>query len=413
MTNLKADADRVLRDLYALRKIGEYKTGVHRPTLSPEDMQTRHWLEGELAALGHEATIDGVANVFGRARGAGPFVLAGSHLETQNHAGWLDGALGVVYALEAARIVAQDPSLGGVDVIAFADEEGHFTGSFLGSQSFTGGMDDAALRAAEDRSGRGTLSDLLAEAGLAGRPRLSLDKDRYAAFLEAHIEQGDWLEATGLTVGVVTSIVGIWQYKITFEGVQNHAGTTRMAIRKDAGKALMRLWHRIEETFPDIAAERSVWTIGRVTLEPGDPSIIPGGAEMRFQFRDADPEVLARMHAQLETLVAEANAAGPCPATLEVLGQGVPAVMAPHVQDALDQAAEAIVPGKHARMPSGAGHAAQVMARHLPSGLMFIPSIGGISHHWSENSHDDDIARGAEVYVDAVLRLLAGARTAG
>ena len=403
-----ADPDRVLKDLYELREIGRYKTGVHRPTLSPEDMQAREWLAEKLRETGHETTIDGIANVFGRAAGAGPHVLAGSHIESQNHAGWLDGALGVIYALEAARAVAEDPALAGkgVDVIAFADEEGHFSGSFLGSQSFVGNVDEATINAAKDRSGRGALRDLLAEAGLAGKPRLTLEPERYRAFFEAHIEQGDWLESQGLSVGIVTSIVAIWQYRITVEGVQNHAGTTRMAIRKDAGKSLMQLWNRIEETFPDIAAERSVWTIGRVTLEPGGPSIIPGRAEMLFQFRDADQAVLDRMHAHLTGLVREANDRGPCPVKLEALGQSVPAVMDPAVQGALESAAERIAAGRYARMPSGAGHDAQVIAPHVPSGMLFVPSIGGISHHWTEDTSDDDIKLGAQVYVDAVSTIL-------
>ncbi len=404
----EANIDRVLKDLYALREIGRYRSGVHRPTLSPEDMQAREWLAGALRATGHEATIDGIANVLGRAPGDGPHLLAGSHIESQNHAGWLDGALGVVYALETARAVAEDPALAGrgVDVIAFADEEGHFSGSFLGSKSFTGGLDEAAIDASSDRSGRGTLRDCLAAAGLAGRPRVTMQPGRYRAFLEAHIEQGDRLESEGLAVGIVTSIVAIWQYRITLTGTQNHAGTTRMAARRDAGVALMRLWHRIEETFSSVAGPHSVWTAGRVTLDPGGPSIIPGGAEMLFQFRDADPATLDAMHAHLDRLVREADAAGPCAARLEVLGQSRPARMDPGVQQALEDAAEAIAPGRHVRMPSGAGHDAQFLAPHLPTGMLFVPSIGGISHHWTENTSDEDIALGARVYVEAAVRLL-------
>ena len=405
----EARPDRVLRDLYSLREMGRYRTGVHRPTLSPEDVQSRNWLADSLRAIGHEATIDGIANVFGRAPGQGPHLLCGSHIESQSHAGWLDGALGGVYALEAARAIAEDSGLAGrgVDVMAFADEEGHF-GSFLGSRSFADGLDEAAIDTAEDRSGRGRLRDCLAAAGLDGRPRLRLEPGRYRAFLEAHIEQGDRLESEGLSIGIVTSIVAIWQYRITVEGQQNHAGTTRMAARRDAGTALMRLWQRIEETFPPVAGPHSVWTVGRVTLEPGAPSIIPGRAEMLIQFRDADPATLDRMHAHLERLVREADSAGPCTARLEVLGQRSPALMDPEVQRALEDAAERIAPDRHVRMPSGAGHDAQFLAPHLPTGMLFVPSIGGISHHWSENTSDDDIALGARVYVDAAARLLAG-----
>lgn len=404
-----ANGERVLRDLYALREIGRYETGVHRPTLSPQDLEARRWLVSELQAIGHDARIDGIANVVGRAPGEGPNILAGSHIESQNHAGWLDGALGVVYALEAARAVAADPELSGlgagVDVIAFADEEGHF-GSFYGSYSYAGTLTEATIDASRDRTDGRPLRQALADAGLADAPKLRLNPARHRAFLEAHIEQGDRLISSDMKVGVVTSVVAIWQYRITFDGAQNHAGTTRMAARRDAGVALMKLWSAIEAAFPDVAGPDSVWTTGRVTLAPGGPSIIPGRAEMLFQLRDADPEILQRMRATLQRLVAEADAAGPCPVALETLGESTPAVMHESVQSALDAASERFAPGRHRRMPSGAGHDAQVMAPLLPSGMMFVPSIGGISHHWTENTSDEDIALGAQVYVDAVDRLL-------
>lgn len=403
----KANPERALKNLYELREIGAYKTGVHRPTLSREDMEARQWLVDQLRAVGHDTTIDGIANVVGKAPGTGPHVLGGSHLESQNHAGWLDGALGVVYALEAARAVAEAPDVqGGVDVIAFADEEGHFSGSFLGSKSFTGALTEQDIDASVDRSGRGTLRHCLAEAGLAGKPRLQMDPHRYAAFFEAHIEQGDRLETAGQSIGIVTSIVAIWQYSITFDGQQNHAGTTTMASRRDAGRALMALWQRIEDNFPTIAGPFSVWTVGRVTLEPGAPSIIPGRAEMIFQFRDAEMETLERMHTCIEQLVADANAAGPCSARLKILGQLKPALMASAPQSALIEAAKTLTPDDYAVMPSGAAHDAQIIAPHIPSAMMFVPSINGISHHWSENTSDEHIKRGADVYVDAVSRML-------
>jgi len=405
-----ANPDRALADLHELREIGRYKTGVHRPTLSPDDMESREWLAAKLRAIGHDVTIDGIANVFGRAPGAGRNVLSGSHIESQNQAGWLDGALGVIYALEAARAVAEDPGMAGrgVDVIAFADEEGHFAGGFPGSQSFVGELTEATIDGLEDRSGRGSLRDCLDAAGLAGRPRLTMEPGRYSAFFEAHIEQGNRLETEGFRIGVVTSIVAIWQYRITFEGAQNHAGTTTMKTRRDAGKALMALWQRIERDFPALVGPNSVWTVGRVTLEPGGPSIIPGRAEMMFQFRDADREILDRLHARLVEMVAEIDAEGPCSARLEAQSLSQPAIMAPEPHRALIDAAIDIAPDQFLIMPSGAGHDAQVIAPHIPTAMMFVPSIGGISHHWSEDTADDDIKLGARVFVEAISRALGG-----
>lgn len=405
------NAERLLADLYELRKIGAFKTGVHRPTLSEDDMISRRWLCDKLEAFGHASEIDGIANVIGRAPGNGPFVLAGSHIESQNESGWLDGALGVIYALEAARAVHESGAFPnqGVDVVAFSDEEGHF-GNFFGSYSFLGELSDEIIDNARDRT-RGTpLREALAAAGLAGRPRTLIENARYCGFLEAHIEQGDWLEANDLTVGIVTSIVAIWQYRIVFDGTQNHAGTTRMAIRRDAGVALTELCHRIKETFPDVAGERSVWTTGRITLEPGAPSIIPGHAEMLFQFRDAEVETLQRMEAHLESLIKESNSASPCTARLEVISRATPAKMDTDVQAAIETAAAEILPGKYTHMPSGAGHDAQNLARHMPTGMLFVPSIGGISHHWSENTSDEDIVAGGRVFAAAAGELLKAAQ---
>ena len=323
--DLIIDPTRLLADLNTLRGFGSDRTGVHRPTYSPVDMESRHWFAARLREAGLAAEIDGIGNVIGRDPGDGPRLLVGSHTETQPHAGWLDGALGVIYALEVARASREQGLPGAIDVAAWADEEGHF-GSFLGSRSFIGDLSEAEIDAGRNRYDGTPLRDALAGAGLAGLPRAGLEPGRYRGYLEAHIEQGDELEAKGLRIGVVTSIVGIWQYRIAFEGVQNHAGTTRMAIRRDAGVALVRLAGAIDRRFPAVAGPRSVWTTGRITLDPGAPSIIPGAAEMLFQFRDADPEVLARLEVELQALVAEANA-GPCRVTLHTLGRSIPKLM--------------------------------------------------------------------------------------
>ena len=404
-----ANADRVVANLRQLAELGKYKTGVHRPSLTPQHVQSLQWLKGELEALGHKTVIDGIGNVFGFSQAKGRKLLSGSHLESQNHAGWLDGPLGVVYALEAARAIEADPAFAdcGVDVGAWCDEEGHF-GFFMGSRSACGELSEADVDQAADKTDGRKMRDALAAAGLAGKERVVVDPKQYVGYLEAHIEQGDWLESTKQKIGVVTSIVGIRQFRVTFEGVQNHAGTTRMAIRKDAGVALARFAVAINDRLPAVAGPRSVWTAGRILLDPGQLSIIPGGGEMMLQMRDADDAVLDRMQKTLTDLVAEFNDKGPCRVQAEMIRRSIPAVMAEPFQAALDAAAEARAPGKHERIPSGAGHDAQVFAKHMPSGMMFVPSIGGISHHWSENTSDEDIGLGAQVFVDAVARLLKG-----
>jgi beta-ureidopropionase / N-carbamoyl-L-amino-acid hydrolase len=401
------DGSRVLADLNALRGIGAYKTGVHKPTFSEPHMRSLEWLAQRLPEAGLAATVDGIGNVLGTSSKSGPKLLAGSHLESQNFAGWLDGPLGVVFALEAARVINPDPNApGAVEVAAWCDEEGHF-GSFLGSRSYVGGVTEADIDAASDRTTGRTMRDALRELGLAGRPRAQAERGRHIGYLEAHIEQGRTLEGGGLNIGVVTSIVGIWQYRIIFGGEQNHAGTTQMSIRRDAGLALAKFCVAIDECFPGLCGPRTVWTTGRITLDPGAPSIIPGRAEMLFQIRDDDVSVIERLEDRLRSMAAEVSAQGRCGVEMECLRTGAPAMMDAAFQQAIEGAGIAFAGGRSVHMPSGAAHDAQVLATIMPAGMLFVPSIGGISHHWSENTADADIVTGAQVFVEACRRLLA------
>jgi N-carbamoyl-L-amino-acid hydrolase len=396
----RIDADRFLRDLNELRRIGAYRTGVHRPTYSPQDMESRHWLVERLKECGLEASIDGIGNVYGRHKGPGPHLLVGSHIESQNQAGWLDGALGVMAGVALAR--AGLP----VDVAAFADEEGHFEGGFLGSRSIIGELAEDEIDRSRSRNDGQPLRDALAAAGLAGLPRMQLEPGRHKGFFEMHIEQGTQLESAGLRAGVVTGIVAIWQWLIRFEGMQDHAGGTTMAERRDAGLSAVRLLAAIDAEFPRVCGPRSTWTTGRIALEPGAPSIIPGSAEVLFQFRDVSVPVLERMEATLRALVAESNRREKCPGTLIQKSRATPAICDPAMMAALDAAAEAEAPGAWTRMPSGAGHDAQYIARRMPVAMLFTPSIGGISHHWAEDTKEEDLALCCQVLADAAERYL-------
>src|SRR5476651_994085 len=196
------DGARVLADLNALRGIGAYKTGVHKPTFSEPHMRSLEWLAERLPEAGLTAEIDGIGNVLGTSTKSGPKLLAGSHLESQNFAGWLDGPLGVVYALEAARVINPDPNIkGAVEVAAWCDEEGHF-GHFLGSRSYVGGVTDDDIDAARDRNSARTMREALREVGLAGRARARAEPGRHIGYIEAHIEQGSTLESGDLRIGV-------------------------------------------------------------------------------------------------------------------------------------------------------------------------------------------------------------------
>jgi N-carbamoyl-L-amino-acid hydrolase len=394
------DGTRLLRDLYAVREIGKYKTGVHRPTFSPQDVEARHWLAARLADAGLDTSIDGIGNVYGRDPTPGRKLLMGSHLETQNHAGWLDGVMGVVYGLEVARTLGR-----GIDVASWADEEGHF-GAFLGSRSFCGLVTEQEIDVCSNRETGISLRDALRQAGFSGRPRQKMDTARYRGYLEAHIEQGADLEDHHLRLGIVTAIVGSRRFRIHFEGQQNHAGTTRMAVRKDAGVALVKFVAGIEARFPLIAEPRTVWTTGDIKLDPGAASIVPGGAELVFQFRDTDAGILDALDSTMTDLLEEA-AKGPCKVSVSYRSSTAPSAMDNGFQLALQEAAQRHAPGLHQPMPSGAGHDAQIISQMLPSAMLFVPSIGGISHHYTENTRDEDLVLGCQVFCDAAASILA------
>ena len=413
----RIDPDRLLSDLRHLRSIGAQGSGVVRPAFSPKDMEARRWLKSRYEEAGLEATIDGVGNVLGRSRQRGKALLIGSHSDTQPTGGWLDGARGVVYALEVARALGADGETRAlaVDTVSFQDEESRFIGC-LGSRSLTGTLPAEIERDAVDNGGV-KLADALREAGLAAAPRLRLEAGRYAGFVEAHIEQGPDLEDTGRKIGVVSGIVGLRGIRFTFRGQQNHAGTTMMARRKDAATALYELAHRINQEFPKVAGPRTVWTMGRLRVEPNATSIVPGYADLDLQFRDASEAPLEAFEKVVARLVAEMNARDN--------GSGVrveatpartpisPTRMDPGLQEHIARAAERLVPGKWQRMSSGAFHDAGFMSAALPSAMLFIPSIGGISHDFAEDSRDEDIVLGCQVLADASASILteANART--
>jgi len=398
--------DRLLEDLRTLRTFGATGTGVVRPTFSTVDMEARQWLCNRMADAGLEATIDGAANVFGRSPNPGPTIVVGSHSDTQPTGGWLDGALGVVYGIEVARTLLEDPATAhlAVDAVAWSDEEGTYS-SCIGSKAFCGVLTDDDLSAtnAEGESVRSALQRVQ----LTNVPHVRLDPNRHVGYLEAHIEQGPHLEAKGLEIGVVTSIVGIGGMSITFTGEQNHAGTTPMPARRDAGVALFDFAVRARERIAAIAGDATVWTFGQATLHPGADSIIPGRADLHLQFRDPSTDVLDAIDSTVRVLVEEMTTTGPVDVAVTNTRERIaPTVMDDGLRSHLAAAADNHTSRSWQDMPSAAGHDPMVIAHHLPCGMLFIPSIGGISHDFAEDSSEDDITLGCQVLADATASAL-------
>jgi N-carbamoyl-L-amino-acid hydrolase len=263
---------------------------------------------------------------------------------------------------------------------------------------FEGELD--AARNAEGRS----LGEALAALGWAGRPLARLDLARHVAYLEAHIEQGPRLEAEDRRIGVVTGIVGIRRVCVEFSGRNDHAGTTPMHLRKDAGAALIGFCHDLLQRLERARANDTVWNLGHVAFEPGVGNVVPGSAEVLIEYRDSSPAVLDGIEAEIRSAIAAADGRTGVTARAAPPLALPPAELDPAVADAIEAAARGRdVPA--IRMPSGAGHDAMILSRHLPTGMLFIPSIGGRSHDVAEDSHEADITLGADVLADAALIL--------
>jgi len=405
---VEINPQRLMNDLKHLRTIGTFSTGVVRPTYSPEDMAARKWLCGRMDEAGLQSTIDGVGNVIGCSSKSGKAVLIGSHTDTQPQGGWLDGTLGVIYGLEIARAFAENRKTAEypVDVASWSDEEGTYLG-MLGSRSFCGVLNHKEVEIIKNHQSGVGLKEVIKKAGIENNPLVRLEPGRYLAYLEAHIEQGPHLDAQGLFLGVVTGIAGIRTFKLTFTGEQNHAGSTPMEYRSDAAASLFKFAQGINREASTLAGIRTTWTIGHVRVEPGSPSVVPGKAEMSLQFRDTDEEILAALESKTAQIVKQINKQGPVQITMETMYPWTePAWMDDALQEHLAAAAEVTAPEQWIHMPSGAGHDAMILANHLPSAMLFIPSIGGISHDIAEDTREDDIVRGCRVLAAATEALL-------
>jgi N-carbamoyl-L-amino-acid hydrolase len=396
------DPARLLADLHALRRFGGdgATKGVRRPAFSEPDLAARDWLAERFAEAGLAPHWDAAGNLFGLARGEGASLLLGSHSDSQPEGGWLDGAYGVIAALEVAR--AAQAVGRPVSVVSFQDEEGRF-GALTGSSVWSGklALEDADTLVAADGTRFAEARHAVAE-----RAGPFVDPARFSAFLEAHIEQGPVLDTAGEAVGVVTGIVGLRQFSVTVTGQQNHAGTTPMGQRRDAFSAVARIATRLPERFRNIVTPSTVWTMGQIALHPNAPSIVPGRAEVTLQWRDIDADRLDRMEAVIGEVLEEVAAETGCDIAAERLRQDLaPMPMDAGLMSALAQAAEAVAPGRWREMPSGALHDASNVSHVLPAAMLFVPSIGGISHDFAEDTAEADLVTGAQVLAAAVARL--------
>lgn len=392
--------DRFLEDLHRLRSFGASGVGkgVIRPAFSAVDIAARRWLATRMEEAGLRVHFDPVGNLFGV--NGEKSLLLGSHSDSQPEGGWLDGALGVVAALEIAR-ASKEAGGPPISVVNFQDEEGRF-GILTGSDVWTGKISLAEADVLTDNEGH-TLG--ATRGRMAGRAKEFLPHDMFSGFIEMHIEQGPGMDAAGNQIGVVSDIVGIREIRIKICGRQNHAGTTPMPLRQDAFQALSDFNQRINERFSAVATASTVWTLGHVDLSPNASSVVPGTVRFTLQWRDGDVQRLQRMG----EIVAEVLEQVALDRRVEVdpgeIGGIEPAAMDPRLKTALREAAEDLAPGKWLDLPSGALHDAANVARVIPSAMLFVPSIGGISHAFDEDTSEADLVKGLQVLHQAALSL--------
>lgn len=389
--------DRFLADLHKLRSFGAAGVGkgVVRPAYSEADVAARRWLANQMRAAGLQVAVDPMGNLFGLTEA--PSILLGSHSDSQPEGGWLDGALGVIAALEIAR-AARENDGPPVSVVSFQDEEGRF-GVTTGSAVWSGHMSQRQADALTDHSGV-PLSK--ARQAVADMVTGEVDPGQFTGFVEMHIEQGPTLDTAGQKVGVVTDIVGIRDMKITFDGQQNHAGTTPMPLRRDAFQAVSAFNTLLNDRFQNVATPQTVWTIGHLNLHPNASSIVPGRAVFSMQWRDADVDRLQRMEQIIRETAQEVAAQRGMQLSYGPMLGLEPVAMDAGLQDALVQSARSTVPGRWRRMTSGALHDATNLSRLMPVAMLFVPSIDGISHAFEEDTREADLVTGLKVLAQAV-----------
>ncbi len=405
--NLNIDGQRLLSRLKALGEIGALEGGgVCRLALSDEDRLARDLVTSWMRELGLEVRIDRLGNIVGTRPGVedGPPVMMGSHIDTVRTGGLYDGSLGVLAGLEVvetlndAGIATRRP----IAVAAFTNEEGaRFAPDMMGSLVFEGSMsveEAHAVTAVDDGT---TVGENLARIGYegvapCGAPALH-------AFLELHIEQGPVLDEEGLVIGAVEGVQGISWTEVRVAGVSNHAGTTPMRLRHDAGYVAGATIGFVRELASLIGGDQ-VATVGRIELYPNLVNVVPGSCTFTVDLRNSDEECLReaeqRLHAFLDDLATREGVE----ITRHALARFVPTRFDEDMVRLIERSAAAL--GHSARrLSSGAGHDAQIIARACPAAMIFVPSHRGISHNIDEHTEPDHLVAGANVLLGTLLDL--------
>src|SRR5882762_8871843 len=404
-SQLLVNGPRIIEHLNGLAEFGKNpQGGVSRVAYSDADLRGREYVMGLMRAARLDVSIDAAGNIVGRRPGSANNLLPllfGSHIDSVPEGGNYDGVVGSLGAIEVTQTLAENKitTLHPLEVIIFQNEEG----GLIGSRALAGELTEKELDLVS-RSGK-TIREGIKFIG--GDPaKLSTakrEKGSIAAYLELHIEQGGILEAEKIDIGVVEGIVGINWWDVTIEGFANHAGTTAMNNRQDALLAAARFIEAVNRVVTSIPG-RQVGTVGRIQALPGAPNVIPGKVILSLELRDLDAAKIQMMYQKIRTEADQIAQASKVRFDFKEINVNIPAPTDPRIRSLIDQSAKEL--GLTTKqMPSGAGHDAQDMARLAPVGMIFIPSIGGISHSPKEFSRPQDIANGANVLLHTLLKL--------
>ena len=408
VSGLEINGERLMRRLRELAEIGPIEGGgVSRLALTDADKAGRDLVVTWMRDLGLEVSIDAIGNVVatGRGRTDGPPVMTGSHIDTVATGGIYDGNLGVLSGLEvietlAERGIVTDRPL---SVAFFTNEEGaRFPPDMMGSLCYVGGMtvEEAMSTAAADGA---VVGDELERIGYRGP--MPCPGPAPHAFVEYHIEQGPVLEEEGLAVGAVEGVQGISWTEVTIEGQSNHAGTTPMRLRRDAGLAAGEVAVAVRRIARELGGDQ-VGTVGSIRLHPSLVNVVAARAVVTVDLRNTDEQALQEAERRLAAELDRIAEAEGVTVTTRSTARFEPVTFDPAVVDLVASTA-ADMGLSVRRMPSGAGHDAQMMARVCPTGMVFVPSVKGISHNPAEHTEPEDLVAGANVLLRTMVKLAA------
>jgi N-carbamoyl-L-amino-acid hydrolase len=394
-----------MEHILALGEFGKNpQGGVSRVAYSEADKQGRDYVLGLLKAARLEVKIDAAGNLIGRRTGSENNLkplLIGSHIDSVPEGGNYDGVVGSMGAIEVAQTLGeQNLTLRHpLEVVIFQNEEG----GLIGSRAMDGELTEKELDLVS-RSGKTIREGIKFIGGdLARLNEVKRSKGDIAAYLELHIEQGNTLDTEKINIGVVEGIVGINWWDVTIEGFANHAGTTAMNNRQDAllsAGTFIQAVNRIVMTTPG----RHVGTVGRINAFPGAPNVIPGKVVLSLELRDLDAAKIKMLYDKIRDEAQKIATANKTKFDFTEINVNIPAPTDPRIRTLISDAAREL--GLSTKlMPSGAGHDAQDMARLGPVGMIFVPSVAGISHSPREFSHPADIANGTNVLLHTLLKL--------